>query len=98
MKAKHTPGPWNIEAGQRWITIIASGDVLIAEVDTHHEAAALDSLANVRLMAAAPDSHACNIELARIVRELCATYSHPLPATTLARSDAAIAKALGHDG
>ena len=32
-------------------------------------------------------------ELAKIVRELCTAYGHPLPAASLDRSDAAIAKA-----
>ena len=43
----------------------------------------------------APDNYECNIELAAIVRELCAVYNHPLPQASLDRSDAAIAKARG---
>lgn len=36
-----------------------------------------------------------NKELALIVRVLCATYRHPLPEESLARSNTAIAKATG---
>lgn len=51
--------------------------------------------ANARLIAAAPDNYSSNIELAGIVRELCAAYGHPLPQASLDRSDAAIAKTGG---
>jgi hypothetical protein len=37
----------------------------------------------------------CNKELAMIVRVLCATYGHPLPEESIARSNAAIATATG---
>jgi len=40
-------------------------------------------------------NYECNIELAAIVRELCAAYNHPLPQASLDRSDSAIAKARG---
>lgn len=50
---------------------------------------------DARLMAAAPESHASNVELAAIVREMCRALRVPEPADALARSDAAIAKATG---
>lgn len=53
------------------------------------------TLALAQLFAAAPDNYECNIELAAIVRELCAVYNHPLPKASLDRSDAAISKARG---
>jgi hypothetical protein len=56
-----------------------------------------EGMANADLIAAAPDNYECNIELAAIVRELCAAYNHPLPQASLDRSDSAIAKARGEN-
>jgi hypothetical protein len=57
--AKHTPGPWSIGAGSRGVAIIARGWetplVATVAVDGHSEDA---TLANSRLIAAAPDMYA----------------------------------------
>jgi hypothetical protein len=105
MSTQHTPGPWYIRInrhpetdGRRWGWVDAAppgGDKnKIPGVNvtwTQGET----SEANARLIAAAPENYACNKELAKIVRELCTTYGHPLPAASLDSSDAAIAKATG---
>ena len=88
--SKHTPGPWKV-----------SGNMISGHGKSyfHAEIVAGDSVeqcdADARLIAAAPENFECNQELAAIVRELCGAYGIPLPESTLARSDAAIAKATG---
>jgi hypothetical protein len=90
MSTQHTKGPWRDHG-----THIEGVDgELIAAVTTYGTATPRQK-ANARLIAAAPENYACNKDLAKIVRELCATYGHPLPAASLDRSDAAIAKATG---
>jgi hypothetical protein len=91
MSTQHTKGPW--------VAVTSWGDTFIqnAEGDVVFFLSVEDGVktADLQLMAAAPENYACNKELAKIVRELCATYGHPLPAASLDRSDAAIAKATG---
>lgn len=90
MSDKHTPGPRHAvsasDAASLGREIAEISDVvymLVIPVD--------DAL----LYAAGPESHACNVELAAIVREMCRALRIPEPADALARSDAAIAKATG---
>lgn len=93
MSTKHTPAPWANYDG-----VIRMEDDDENEIATVHKYVAEyeeESKANARLIASAPENFECNKELAKIVRELCAAYSHPLPEASLARSDAAIAKAEG---
>ena len=95
--SKHTPGPWSIN---NWpqrdssIAIGAIGTPLIARVKLR-DVSINEQNANARLIAAAPESHASNVELAEIVREMCRALRIPEPVEALARSDAAIAKAKG---
>ena len=99
----HTPGPWatdeddhdapyqdiKIEAGKHHtICTVWIDDAPVRDFNAEQQA-------NARLIAAAPESHACNVELAGIVRELCRVFGIPLPQASLDRSDAAIAKATG---
>jgi len=91
MSTQHTPGPWEIkyedEEAEYWVT------------QHHYHAGPAKIIYNIedaRLIAAAPENYACNKELAKIVRELCTAYGHPLPVASLDRSDAAIAKATGN--
>ena len=99
--SKHTPGPWEID----WY-ICREGNKELWRVprsigpactDHNHWAGNYITVdkADARLIAAAPENFECNQELAAIVRELCGAYGIPLPESTLARSDAAIAKATG---
>lgn len=60
-------------------------DVAAAELRHLHEV-------NQRLHESNTANFQCNKELALIVRVLCATYGHPLPEESIARSNAAIAK------
>lgn len=53
------------------------------------------ALANAHMLAAAKVSHESNVELAAIVRELCAKHMIPLPEEALDRSRLAAAKATG---
>ncbi len=109
MKTKHTPGPWVClpeEADKDYIRVRGTylgGRYKVANVPTPtyegvHEREVQQTRCNAHLIAASPDSHGCNVELAAIVRELCAAYGHPLPSASLERSDAAIAKATGRTG
>ena len=88
--SKHTPGPWKVDGhmisghGKHYF----HAKILAGDSDEQCDA-------NARLIAAAPENFECNQELAAIVRELCGAYGIPLPAASLARSDAAIAKATG---
>ena len=100
MKTTHTPGPWGIHkqasmvvAGSKGFAVASCGGYSDNGTDTEELQGEL--LANARLIAAAPDNFECNKELSAIVRELCTAYGHPLPEASLARSDAAIAKAIG---
>lgn len=103
--SKHTPAPWFVrETGDHYskrndIYVIGNPDgslggdrKLAMLIDTW---AGKQTIHNARLIAAAPENYACNIELAKIVRELCGIYGHPLPEASLERSDAAINKATG---
>lgn len=104
MKTQHTPGPWKavIDAGK--VVGIFSA-IQNPEEDWHgpHGQTIVETdcgyyppgLADALLIAAAPENFECNKELAAIVRELCGAYGHPWPEASLARSDAAIAKATG---
>jgi hypothetical protein len=82
----HTPGPWEAIETRVYFPNLAGGFDICKCPNPE---------ANARLIAAAPENYACNVELAKIVRELCAAYNHPLPQASLDRSDAAIAKAEG---
>jgi len=53
---------------------------------------ACEAIEIIKLFTASPENYESNKELAAIVRELCAAYKHPLPESSLGRSDAAIAK------
>ena len=92
--SNHTPGPWKANFAISGSVYIFGGDRNFACVfDEWRDEA--NQEANANLIAAAPDNYECNIELAAIVRELCAMYNHPLPQASLDRSDAALAKARG---
>ena len=91
--SEHTPGLWSVRESPTHITVTnSSGDALFHD-DKHIPGVIEDA----HLIAAAPENYECNKELAAIVREICACYGHPLPEASLARSDAAIAKATGPD-
>lgn len=99
---KHTPGPWTtdeadhdapyqnikIQASNRTICTVWIDDAPVRDFNAEQQA-------NARLIAAAPESHASNVELAALVRELCRVFGIPLPQAALDRSDAAITKATG---
>jgi len=99
MSTQHTPGPWavgskggHIETANAWRMSIA----ICYNKESKADGVSKEEFeANARLIAAAPENYAWNKELAKIVRELCTAYGHPLPAASLDRSDAAIAKATG---
>lgn len=99
--SKHTPGPWSYRGslGPQSNPHLLGPHVV--ENATGIQIAILNgwrsevSEANASLIAAAPENYASNKELAAIVRELCGAYGYPLPEASLARSDAAIAKAEG---
>ena len=102
MSTKHTPGPWSAFIKNRTVAIDigpqATGKRPCVVDWAGFDASDLPltaQKANAKLIAAAPENYACNKELAKIVRELCTAYGHPLPAASLDRSDAAIAKATG---
>ena len=88
---KHSPTPWILTETPTHVTVRSANNELIF----HDDKRLPEVLADARLVAAAPDNYECNIELAAIVRELCAVYNHPLPQASLDRSDAAISKARG---
>jgi len=95
--SKHTPGPWEIDTEwlfddqPMWRSVVSEWDSKNRRMSVSGHIGE----ANANLIAAAPDNYECNIELAAIVRELCAAYNHPLPQASLDRSDSAIAKARG---
>ena len=103
----HTPGPWACEfhetAAGTPFGIVVGGkgkgglmDTVICHAPDYRDEPVSYKVfksANARLIAAAPENYASNKELAATVRELCGAYGHPLPEASLARSDAAIAKA-----
>ena len=98
-EAKHTPGPWFTHRegfSSVYIEARIGGGMLqeVASCGPTNEGSDQQE-ANARLIAASPENFQSNLELAAIVRELCAAYGHPLPEDALARSDAAIAKATG---
>ena len=94
MTDKHTPGPWHLKVdGSGIMRIKTAGGTSLMSNSNYGYPPAYE--ADWHLIAAAPDNYECNIELAAIVRELCAVYNHPLPQASLDRSDAAIAKARG---
>jgi hypothetical protein len=76
----------------RYIT--ADGSI-IGSVSLRRDITQDVAFANAHMMAAAKLSHDANVELAAIVRELCATFKVPLPQASLDRSDAAAGKATG---
>ena len=49
---QHTPGPWTIGRGRRWIT---SGDVDIARIHDVSKIGEAEAVANARLIASAPE-------------------------------------------
>lgn len=96
----HTPGPWRLRS--RYDNFgpthsLFAANTLIAKVYSEAFGDIEQETANARLIAAAPESHASNVELAAIVREICLAYGHPIPEAALARSDAAIKKATGDE-
>jgi hypothetical protein len=96
--SNYTPGPWVI--GERVKTARLDNALMIRPLDSHNSeygatAIIATSDANASLIVAAPENYESNKELAKIVRELCAAYNHPLPDAALSRSDKAIAKAEG---
>jgi len=98
--SKHTPGPWDFCLYKSGAFEIEKNPndldrYMVLAARNSHTLRAEEMHANARLIAAAPENYACNVELAKIVRELCAAYNHPLPKASLDRSDAAIAKAEG---
>jgi hypothetical protein len=94
--SKHTPEPWKIDT--EWPYKTMQWRYVVSKWDSENQRMSVGGHigeANANLIAAAPDNYECNIELAAIVRELCAAYNHPLPQASLDRSDSAIAKARG---
>jgi len=84
----YTKGPWTVS--ETWSQTEGAGYVINeAKCNEYSE----EFKANARLIEAAPESHESNVELNKIVRELCACYNHPLPEASLKRSNDAIAKA-----
>jgi hypothetical protein len=74
VKAKHTPGPWRITEGHRDRIIRAidsdGDDTVIAEVHWWAMAGAAESIANARLIAAAPELlEACKFAFAAMNSE-----------------------------
>jgi len=97
MSTQHTPGPWKMGCNSTYeLAIIGPKNQVVVDAAWLGGSACklrIDNEADARLITAAPENYACNKELAKIVRELCAKYKHPLPAASLGRSDDAIAKA-----
>lgn len=98
MMSKHTPGEWVTGSTDPLLFGRKQGNgtepigFVYGPSFPERSDVGQQALANARLIAAAPENYACNVELAKIVRELCATYNHPLPQASLDRSDAAISK------
>ena len=99
--SKHTPGPWRWsdehqarDLSDTW-SLIGSDGYGILSCDGKCNSPNELNRADASLIAAAPESHASNVELAEIVREMCRALRIPEPVEALARSDAAIAKAKG---
>lgn len=76
-KAAHTPGPWEQGVGIGEDTFVLSGGIPVAKAmdncDTFEQ-----TLANARLIAAAPDSHKAN---RLVVRALTEEYRIPADAS-----------------
>lgn len=90
--AAHTPGPWSVSAGSIWATSQWGARVRIAPVDSHSPMNGIDSAANARLIAAAPD-------LLAAAKYLMADLKHSYEprVEALDKLEAAIAKATGAD-
>ena len=95
--SKHTPGPWffSEQIGAKHAEVRDKYGRRIAVTIGYYPMRTRTEDANAWLIAAAPESHASNVELAEIVREMCRALRIPEPVEALARSDAAIAKAKG---
>ncbi len=86
---KHTPGPWNVGNGDTrtgYTVVVGSDELLVGGWG-------LRSLANARLIAAAPEQNEALIGLLELVEELDILAASNDPRAIAARS--AIAKAAG---
>ena len=92
--ANHTDGPWRVEEDERCINVIDAHGGMIADCDWARNEDDESSIANARLIAAAPDLKDTALNLVSYVRSL----GHPDDPTVralLEMGDAAIAKARG---
>ena len=92
---KHTPGPWKLSLGSEYIIDGANGqNVFLIGNDRR----AIPSIEDRRLILAAPDLLACLIDAVRALEFAAPIIEAPEKCSyreTIAKSHAAIAKAIG---
>ena len=94
-----SPGDWSqvnsLSSDLGAIRYITADGKTIASVWCRRDTEQDEALANAHMLSAAKASHEANVELAAIVREICASYKIPLPEASLDRSRLAAAQATG---
>ncbi|MCZ8254507.1 MAG: hypothetical protein O9327_02345 [Polaromonas sp.] len=94
-----SPGEWSavasVSSDLGAIRYITADGKAIASVWCRRDIDQDEALANANMLAAAKVSHESNVELAAIVREMCAAHKIPLPEAALDRSRLAAAQATG---
>lgn len=68
MSMKHTPGPWEYSGGGIWGVSPFNARVRLADITFHNSINRIDSEANGRLMAAAPDLLAAAIRAKELLK------------------------------